>query len=100
MDAHKLNESGVKQRPHMTNMGELLNQVYVELSRNHLDPIWISAIDLNYAFGQMRPAPETSKHCNFTVTSENMNGYYQFLKGTFYGPAETPTIFQEKGQKF
>ena len=41
------------------------------------------------------PAPETSKHCNFDVKGENMNGYYQFLK-SFYGPADIPTIFEEK----
>ena len=76
-------------------MEELLNQRSAELSRNDHDPIWISVIDLEYAYGQMRLAPETSKHCIFAVTSENVNGYYRFLKG-FYGPADIPTIFQEK----
>ena len=95
LDARKLNESCVKKRPHMPNVEELLNQISTELSRNDHDPIWISVIDLDYAYGQMKLAPETSKHCNFAVTGENMNGYYQFLKG-FYGPADIPTIFQEK----
>ena len=52
-------------------------------------------IDLDYAYGQMKSAPETSKHCNFAVMGENMNGYYRFLKG-FYGPADIPTNFQGK----
>ena len=95
LDARKLDESCVKKRPHMPNMEELLNQIYTELSRNDHDPIWISVIDLDYAYGQLKLAPETSKHCNFAVTGENMNGYYRFLKG-FYGPADIPTIFQEK----
>ena len=43
----------------------------------------------------MKLAPETSKHCNFAMTGEKINGYYRFLKG-FYGPADIPTIFQEK----
>ena len=55
----------------------------------------MSVIDLDYAYGQMRLSPETSKHCNFTITGEKINGYYRFLKG-FYGPADIPTIFQEK----
>ena len=76
-------------------MEELLNQRSAELSRNDNDPIWISVIDLDYAYGQLRLAPETSKYCNFAVTSENVNGYYRFLKG-FYSPADIPTIFQEK----
>ena len=76
-------------------MGELLNQMSTELSRKDHDPTWISVIDLDYAYGQMKLAPETSKHCNFAVTGENMNGYYRFLK-SFYGPADIPTTFQEK----
>ena len=79
----------------MSNMEELINQMSAELSRNNHNPIWISVIDLDYAYGQMKLAPETSKLCNFAVTGENMNGYYRFLK-LFYGPADIPTIFQEK----
>ena len=75
-------------------MDKVLNQISSELSKNELDPIWISIIDLDYAYGQMKLSPETSKHCNFAIT-EKINGYYRFLKG-FYGPADIPTIFQEK----
>ena len=95
LDARKLNEICVKKRPHVPNMQELLNQISAELSKNNHDPIWISVIDLDYAHGQMRLAPETSKHCNFALTGERINGYYRFLKG-FYGPGDIPTIFQEE----
>ena len=95
LDARKLNESGIKTRPHMPNMDELINQISSKLSKNEADPIWISVKDLDYAYGQMRLAPETSKHSNFAITGEKINGYYRFLKG-FYGPADIPTIFQEK----
>ena len=43
----------------------------------------------------MKLSPETSKHCNFAITGEKINGYYRFPKG-FYGPAAIPTIFREK----
>ena len=76
----------------MPNMEELLNQISAELSRNDLDPIWISVIDPDFAYGQKKLAPESSKQCEFTVTGEIMNGYYRFLKG-FDG--DIPTIFQE-----
>ena len=79
----------------MPNMEELLTQISIELSRNDHDPIWISVTDPDYAYGQMKLAPETNKHCNFTVTCESMNGCYRFLKG-FYGLAVISTIFQEK----
>ena len=51
-------------------MEEQLNQISAELSKNDQDPIWISVIDLDYAHGQMKLAPETSKHRNFAVTGE------------------------------
>ena len=95
LDARKLNDSCIKKRPHMPNMDELLNQISAELSKNDTDPIWISVIDLDYAYSQMKLAPETSKHCNFAITGEKINGYYRFRKG-FYGPADIPTIFHEK----
>ena len=79
----------------MPNLEELLNQISSELSRNDHDPFWITVKDLDYADGQMKLASETSKHCIFSVTCENLNGYYRFLK-EFYGPADIPTILQEK----
>ena len=56
-EAWKLNESCVKKEPNMQNMEELWNQITAELSRNDHDPIWISVIDLDYAYGQMKLAP-------------------------------------------
>ena len=79
----------------MANMDELLNQISSELSNDDLDPIWISVIVLDYAYGQIKLATKTSNHCNFAITGEKVNGYYRFLKG-FYGPADIPSIFQEK----
>ena len=76
----------------MPNMEELLNQISAKVSRNDHNPMWTAVIDLDYACGQLRLSPETSKHCNFTVTGENLNGYYRFRKG-FYGPADIPQIF-------
>ena len=64
VDARKLNDSCVKKRPHKPNMEELLNQISAELSKNDHDPICIPVIDLDYTYGQMKVAPETSKHCN------------------------------------
>ena len=55
----------------------------------------ISKVDLDYAYGQMKLAKETSKHCVFAITGGKINGYYRFKKG-FYGLADIPTIFQEK----
>ena len=53
---------------HLERLEERLNQISSELSKKNHDPIWISVIDLDYAYGQMKLAPETSKHCNFAMT--------------------------------
>ena len=95
LDARKLNENCVKKRPHMQTWKNYSNQIPAEISRNDHDPIWISVMDLDFAYGQRKLAPETSKHCYFTLNGENMNSYYRFLKG-FYGPADIPIIFQQK----
>ena len=79
----------------MPNLDKVSNQISSELSKNDLDPIWISVIDIDYGYGQMKLAPETSKHYIFAIAGENISRYYCFLKG-FYGPADISTIFQEK----
>ena len=69
LDGRKLNQRCVEKRPHMPNMEELLKQISAGLSRNDHDSIWISVLDLDFAYGQMKLAPETSKLCNW-VTSD------------------------------
>ena len=82
-------------RPHMPNMKELLNQISVEITRDQTSQLFMSKIDLDYAYGQMKLSEETSRQCVFALTGGNFCGYYRFKKG-FYGLADIPTIFQEK----
>ena len=93
VDARKVNDSSMK-RPHMPNMDKL-NQTSFELSKNESDPSWISVTELDYAYRQMRLAPETCNHSNFAVTGETINGHYRFPM-EFYEPADIPTNFQEE----
>ena len=95
LDSRKLNDSCIKMRPHMPNMEELINQISNKITSDRKKPLWISKIDLDYAYGQLKLAEETSKHCVFALTGGKFNGYYRFKKG-FYGLADIPTIFQEK----
>ena len=91
LDSRKLNDSCIKNRPHMPNMEELLNQ----LSGDRTKELNISKIDLDYAYGQMKLSKETNRQCVFAITGGNFSGYYRFKKG-FYGLADIHTIFQEK----
>ena len=79
----------------MLNMEELLNLISVEITRDRTPQLFMSKIDLDYAYGQMKLSEETSQQCVFALTGGNFSGYYRFKKG-FYGLADIPTIFQEK----
>ena len=57
--------------------------------------IFMSKIDLYYAYEQMKLSEETSRQCVFALTGGKLSGYCKFKKG-FYGLADIPTIFQEK----
>ena len=95
LDSRKLNDSCTKMRPHLPNMEELLNQISVEITRDWTVQSFLSKIDLDYAYGQMKLSEELSRQCFFAITGGNCSGYYRFKKG-FYGLANIPTIFQEK----
>ena len=79
-------------RPHMPIMEELLYHISVEKTRDCTVQQFISKIDLDYSYGQMKISEETSRQC---VTGGKFSGYYRFNKG-FYGLAVIPTKFQGK----
>ena len=95
LDSRKLNDSCIIRRPHMPNMEELLNQISVEISQDRTLQLFMSKIDLDYAYGHMKLSEETSRQCVFAITGAKFSGYYRFKEG-FYGLADIPTIFQEK----
>ena len=68
LDSRNLNDSCIKMRPHMPKMEELLNQISVEISRDRTLQLFISKIDLDYAYGQMKLSEETSRQCVFAKT--------------------------------
>ena len=51
LDLKKLNESYRKMRPHMTNMEESFNQMSTETTTVQNEPLWMSKVDLEYAYG-------------------------------------------------
>ena len=95
LDSRELNDSCIKMRPHMPNMEELLNPISVEITHDRTLQLFMSKIDLDYAYGQMKLSKETSRQCVFALTGGKFSGYYRFIKG-FYGLADILTIFQEK----
>ena len=98
MGARILNDNTVKRKAQKPNLEELLGQVSLSITKDESMPLYISTIDLEYAFGQIKLHPETRKHCNIEINGGEATGYYQFKKG-FYGLSDMPTIFQEKIDK-
>ena len=74
----------------MPNLEELLGQGSMAITRNENMPLYISTIDLEYAFGEIKIHPDTAKHCNIAIIGGEATGYYQFKKG-FYGLLDMPT---------
>ena len=51
----------------MPKMEELLNQKSTELTKVQNEPLWISKIDLEYAFGELKLSKETCWESTFAT---------------------------------
>ena len=61
-------------------MEELLNQISVEITCDRTVQLFVSKIDLVYAYERMKLSEETSRQCVFALTGGNFSGYYRFKK--------------------
>ena len=93
LDSRKLNESCIKRKATMPNMEELISKISAKITKNNGE-IWMSKIDLDYAYGQAKLSPVASRHCVFSIIGGDFTGLYRFKKG-FYGLSDIPTVFQE-----
>ena len=93
LDSRKLNEACVKRKAAMPIMEELISKISAEITRNNGE-IWMSKIDLDYAYGQAKLTVEATKHCVFSIIGGDFTGHYRFKKG-IYGLSDIPTVFQE-----
>ena len=79
--ARILNDNTIKRKAQMPNLEELLGQVSMAITKNEEMRLYLSTIDLEYAFGQVKLLPDTSKHCNIAIIGGDATGYYRFKKG-------------------
>ena len=82
LDSRKLNEACVKRKAAMPNMEELISKISAEITKSNGE-IWMSNIDLDYAYGQAKLSKEAAKHCVFSL-----------MGGGFYGPLPIQEGFQ------
>ena len=74
-------------------MEELISKISAKIT-NGEGEIWMSKIDLDYAYGQARLSKEAAKHCVFSIIGGDFTRHCRFKKG-FYGLSDNPTVFQE-----
>ena len=77
----------------MPNMEELIIKISAKVTRSSGE-IWMSMIDLDYAYGQAKLTAEAAKHYVFLIIGGDFTGHYRFKKG-LYGLSDIPTEFQE-----
>ena len=56
------------------------SKISPEITKSYGD-IWMSKIDLDYAYGQARLSKEAAKHCVFLIIGGDFTGHYPFEKG-------------------
>ena len=66
----------------MPSMEELLHQILVEITRDRTMHLFMSKIDLDYSYGQMKLFEETSRQCVFALTGGNFSIYLNIKKGS------------------
>ena len=93
IDSRKLNEACVKRKPAMPNMEELNSKIYAEIIESE-GKVWMSKIDLYYAYGQAKLSKKAARHSVFSIIGGNFTGHYRFKKG-FYGLTDIPSFFRE-----
>ena len=81
----------------MPNMEELVSKISAKITIGE-GKIWMSKIDLDYAYGQAKLSKEADKHCVFSIIGGEFNGHYRSKK-CFYGLSDIPTVFQEHNDR-
>ena len=92
LDSRKLNESSIKRNATMLNIAEVI-KIFAKITKSN-DEIWMSKIDFDYPYGQVKLSIEASRHCVFSNIGGDFTGHYRFENG-FYGLSDIPTVFQE-----
>ena len=77
----------------MPNSEELMDTVGQTISERKPGDVYLSTMDLTYAYGQLSLSPKTSVQCNFSLVGGKPTGTYRFRTG-FYGLTTMPAEFQ------
>ncbi len=73
----------------MPNLSELLDRMSIKIDTNTEKTLYISVIDIKYAFGQKKLHEDTAEHCVVALVGLKVTSHYRFNKG-FYELAYMP----------
>ena len=93
LGSRKLNEPCIKRKATKPNMEELISKISAKITKKYGE-LWMSKINLDYAYGQAKLSTEASRHCVFSIIGGDFTGHYRFKKG-FHGLSDIPTVFQK-----
>ena len=78
--------------PKIDNLIDTIQQnLYTTVSQ---ETAYFSTLDLKYAYSQLNLDPETARHCNFNIISDEGTGTYGFITG-FCGLTDRAAAFQK-----
>ena len=75
--------------------GRTIKSNSVEITSDQTMQLFMSKIDLDYAYGQMKLSEETSRQCAFALTGENLVAVIDFKKSS----TDLPTFPQYSTKK-
>ena len=94
MNAKPMNDQIHKNQYQMPNLLELLDSAAQIITSDKIGDVWLTSLDLKYAFSQIPLSDEVSRHCNFNIVCGEQTGTYRFETG-FYGLTDMPKEFQK-----
>ena len=95
IDSVELSKQILRKTMQMPILAELVDQISIKISFTKIKLLFISTMDLKYAFGQIKRHSETTKPCVAAIVGGTSTGLYRFKKG-FYGLADMPVVFLPK----
>ena len=78
--------------PNFGTLTDCLSQWITDYKTKPSAKIFLTTIDLKYAYFQLNPHSGAAKHWNFNIVSGNLTGTYRFKTG-FYGLTDMPAKF-------
>ena len=78
----------------MPNKHELIDSAAQIITKDTPGKVWLTSLDLKYAFSQLPLSDLTSSHCNFSIFCGEATGAYRFKTG-FNRLTDMPTEFQK-----